>query len=342
MSFLRRILSWLFKKDATPEKAKRQTLATVMDQHLGSYVKVMNVNNTLKTMMILIGVAIMLINMIDGGLNSRTKDHVGVVLLTGAIADGSPTGSGRAFATAFENATKDEKAKAILIVANSGGGSPVQAEIMNKLIADYTAKPLRERLPVIVSMQEICASACIMALSHADEIYAHGNSMVGSISVRMDGWAIDKALQRLDIQRKVLKTGKYKDLLDPYRNLTADEEEFIETNLMKPLHESFVNIVKDGRKGKLDESNELLFTGMLWSGTDSKQVGLIDEVKTINEVEADLKRRYGIDEFKNYNSERMSFKEYFVGSVQKGIESALVTVMTQSMSEQLQIEMSAN
>lgn len=342
MSFLRRILSWLFKKDATPEKAKRQTLATVMDQHLGSYVKVMNVNNTLKTMMILIGVAIMLINMIDGGLNSRTKDHVGVVLLTGAIADGSPTGSGRAFATAFENATKDEKAKAILIVANSGGGSPVQAEIMNKLIADYTAKPLKERLPVIVSMQEICASACIMALSHADEIYAHGNSMVGSISVRMDGWAIDKALQRLDIQRKVLKTGKYKDLLDPYRNLTADEEEFIETNLMKPLHESFVNIVKDGRKGKLDESNELLFTGMLWSGTDSKQVGLIDEVKTINEVEADLKRRYGIDEFKNYNSERMSFKEYFVGSVQKGIESALVTVMTQSMSEQLQIEMSAN
>lgn len=341
MSILRRITG-LLRKDPVPEKAKRQTLATVMDQHMGSYVKVMNVNNTLKTMMILIGVALMLINMIDGGLNSRTKEHVGVVLLTGAIADGSPTGSGKAFATAFEKAAKDEMAKAILIVANSGGGSPVQAEIMNKLIADYTAKPLKDRLPVIVSMQEICASACIMALSHADEIYAHGNSMVGSISVRMDGWAIDKALQRLDIQRKVLKTGKYKDLLDPYRNLTADEEEFIETNLMKPLHESFVNIVKDGRKGKLDESNELLFTGMLWSGTDSKQVGLIDEVKTIYEVEADLKQRYAIEEFKNYNSERMSFKEYFIGSVQKGIESALVTVMTQSMSDQLQIEMSAN
>jgi protease-4 len=341
MSILR-IIKGRLRKDSEPEKAKRQTLASVMDMHMGSYVKVMNVNNTLKTMMILIGVALMLINMIDGGLNSRTKEHVGVVLLTGAIADGSPTGSGKAFATAFERATKDEMAKAILIVANSGGGSPVQAEIMNKLIADYTAKPLKDRLPVIVSMQEICASACIMALSHADEIYAHGNSMVGSISVRMDGWAIDKALQRLDIQRKVLKTGKYKDLLDPYRNLTADEEEFIETNLMKPLHESFVNIVKDGRKGKLDESNELLFTGMLWSGTDSKHVGLIDEVKTIYEVEEDLKQRYAIEEFKNYNSERMSFKEYFIGSVQNGIESALVTVMTQSMSDQLQIEMSAN
>lgn len=341
MNFLKRIALRFFKKDTTQEQPKRQTLATVMDQHMGSYVRVMNVNNTLKTMMILIGVALMLINMINGGLNSREKEHIGVVLLTGAIADGSPTGSGKAFATAFENAIKDEKAKAILVVANSGGGSPVQAEIMNKLIADYTAKPLKERLPVIVSMQEICASACIMALSHADEIYAHGNSMVGSISVRMDGWAIDNALKRFDIQRKVLKTGKYKDLLDPYRNLTSDEAEFIESNLMKPLHESFVNIVKDGRKGKLDESNELLFTGMIWSGTDSKRVGLIDDVKTIYEVEADLKRRYGTEEFKNYNSERMSFKEYFVGSVQKGIESALVKVMAESMSEQLQIEMSA-
>ena len=330
-----------FRKTPVDDTPKRQTLATVMDQHLGSYVRVMNVNNTLKTMMILVGIVLMFSSMINGGLDSRVKEHVAVILISGAIQDGSPTGSGKSFAAAFDKATKDEMAKAILIVANSGGGSPVQAEIMNKVVATYTAKPIGERLPVIVSMQEICASACIMALSHADEIYAAGNSIVGSISVRMDGYAIDNALRKLDIERKVLKTGRYKDLLDPYRNLTSDEENFIETRLMKPLHDGFVRSVKEGRGDKLDLTNDLLFTGMVWSGFDSKSVGLIDEIRTVYEVENDLKQRFSVELFKDYNSQRMSFKEYFVGSIQKGVESAVVKVMNDRMSNDVEILMSA-
>lgn len=329
----------IFKKKSEPQPSKRKTLATVMDQHMASYLKVMNINNTLKTLMILAGIVLMFISMINGGLESRQKEHIAVVMISGGIQDGSPTGSGKAFAEAFDKAIKDDMAKAILIVANSGGGSPVQSEIMNNVIAKYTAKPLSERMPVIVSMQEICASACIMALSHADEIYAHENSVVGSISVRMDGYAIDNFLQKFDIQRKVLKTGKYKDLLDPYRNLTADEEVFIQSRLMKPLHEAFVRSVKEGRGEKLDMTNELLFTGMVWTGADSKQVGLIDDVKTIYEVENDLKQRYSTDTFKSYNTQRMSFKEYFTGSIQNGIENAVSKAMTESISDDMVISM---
>jgi protease-4 len=341
MSILHRLKTFvygLFGKKPAPVEEKRKTLTTVMD----SYVRVMNVNNTLKTLMILVAVVLMFTNMLTGGLKSRPTDHVAVIKIAGAIQDGSPTGSGRSFAEAFDRATKDGKAKAILIMANSGGGSPVQAEIMNKVIADYTAKPLEERLPVIVSMQEICASACIMATSHADEIYSHGNTIVGSISVRMDGWAIDNALQRIDIQRKVLKTGIHKDLLDPYRNITAEERAFIQSTLMQPLHDAFVSTVKSGRGDKLDLSNELLFTGMVWSGFDSKQVGLIDDIKTSYELENELKVRYSITDFKDYNTQRMSIKDYLLSSVDTAVQAAVKTAAAEMMNNEVSVTMSVN
>lgn len=339
MSFYRTIKNLIYRiAGKTPVhddvKEKRKTLTTVLD----SYVRVMNVNNTLKTLMILVAVVLMFTNMLSGGLSNRPKEHVAVIKIAGMIQDGSPTGSGRAFAEAFEKAIKDNTAKVIYIIANSGGGSPVQAEIMNKVIADYTSKPLSERLPVIVSMQEICASACIMATSHADEIYANGNSLVGSISVRIDGWGLDVALQRLDIERKVLKTGKYKDLLDPYKSVTAEEKDFIQTNLMQPLHDAFVATVKSGRGDKLDLTNELLFTGMVWSGFESKQVGLIDDVKTTYDIENELKTRFGLETFVEYNTHRMSIKDYLLSSVNTAVESAISNLMT----TEFKVSMSVN
>ncbi len=311
-----------FRKKTDKEQSPRK-MATILDQHLGSYVKVMNINNTLKTSLILFGIALMFFNYLGSSIQPQTTEHIAMIRLVGSIDTENQTGNGLIFAESFERATKNENVKAILIVANSGGGSPVQAEMMNDVIAKYTTQPVEERVPVIVSMQDLCASACIMATSAADTIYAHRNSLVGSISVRMDGWGIDDALKRIGVERKVITTGKYKALLDPYRNLSENEKDFVRKEIMQPLHTNFVNVVKAGRGDKLDLKNELLFTGMIWSGSDSVNIGLIDEIKTTHQVQKDLKAQFQIDSFKNYNEKSFSFSRFVTSSIQQAITSAV-------------------
>jgi len=321
----------MFFRKRKPEPAPEQNLklATVIDRHLSKYVRIVNINNSVKTGLILFGLTLFMFNIFMGSFEVKKTDHIASIAFTGAVSSENPLGNARDFADNFFKAANDKTAKAILIVANSGGGSPTQAEAINEIIRNYTAKPIDERKPVYVSIQEVCASACIMAIAAADKITTHAASLVGSISIRMDGYAIDKALERLSIERKVITTGNLKALFDPYRNVNDEEREFIKDNIMWPMHNQFVDAVKAGRGDKLDLSNELLFTGMVWPGSDSVKIGLTDQVQTTYYLEEELKEKYGVTEIKAYNRpSRFNLKGLFTGSFEQAIRNILSEEMT--------------
>ncbi|WP_445766819.1 S49 family peptidase [Rheinheimera sp.] len=313
-----------FKKKPKVEEEKNPRLASVLDRHLSKYIRVVNINNSVKTAMILFGLTFFMFNILIGSMDVKKTDHIASIGFTGTISTENPMANARSFSEVFFKAIEDTSAKAIVIIANSGGGSPTQAEAINQMVSEYTALPLAERKPVYVTVQEVCASACVLAFASADKIMAHHNSLVGSISVRMDGWAIDKFLKNLDIERKVITTGKYKALFDPYRNLDESEADFIRTEVMGPMHKHFVDTVIAGRGDKLDLSNEMLFTGMIWTGQDGVSVGLVDQIQSTYYVEEELKEMFSVSEVKRYNRPpRFNLKGMFGASIENAIRSIL-------------------
>lgn len=316
----------MFFKKRKPEPAPEQNLklASVIDRHMSKYVRIVNLNNSVKTALILFGLTLFMFNIFMDSFEVKKEDHIAMITFTGAVSSENPLGNARDFAASFNKATEDKTAKAILIIANSGGGSPTQSEAINEIIKAYTAKPIEERKMVYVSIQEVCASACVMAMASADKITAHASSLVGSISIRMDGWAVDRALAKLDIERKVITTGHLKGIFDPYRNNTEEEKKFIQDNLMWPMHDQFVQAVKEGRGDKLDLTNELLFSGMVWPGSDSVQVGLVDQVQTTYFLEEELKEAYNVTEIKPYNRpSRFNLKNIFSSSVEQAMRNIM-------------------
>ncbi|WP_240224670.1 S49 family peptidase [Rheinheimera hassiensis] len=313
-----------FKKNQVQQP---QDIATVLDKHLGSYVRTSVAHKMLLTGLLIFGVGM---SVYSGMLNdSAGKNHIALIQIKGEISEDNPTGSGLKFSRVFEEASNDSTVKAILITASSGGGSPTQSEMMYETIKDYVKKPLSERKLVVVSMMDLCASACLASVIASDKIYVHRNTLIGSIGVRMDGFAIDDALSKVGIERKVLTSGSLKDLLDPYRKLTGEEEAFIKSTIMMPLHNTFVSMVKDARGDKLATDNPLLFTGMVWTGEDGVKNGLADEVMTTAQLEKHLKDEYQVTEVKTYNKERFTLSKL----INSGLEHAISQALSKTQAE---------
>lgn len=316
---------YLTNRKKTPTQGPLRAQFGEFNYHFGRYIRVMIVNRMLNSVMIIITFVLIMGNYFGDSFDVEDPDHIATISFTGVVSSQNKNGNARNFAQHFDRAIENEHAKAILIIANSPGGSPVQAEMLNSKIAEYIdSAPIEARKPVYVSVQEVCASACIYAFSGVDKIYVHKNSMVGSISVRMDGWGIERALAKLDIERKVLSPGKYKDLFDPYKNLTEAEKDIIMSNLLEPLHATFVESVIADRNDKLNQDNELLFTGMAFTGSEGVELGLADEMRSTLLIEEDLKDQYNVKEIKRYNAQAFSFKNLLSTSMEEALRSILV------------------
>lgn len=316
----------MFKKKKD-ENETPKTVARVLDKHLGSYVKIAIAHKLMLTALVSFGFLMTVNAYINGGIMSLDAGHIAMIQLRGAISEGNTTGSGVAFAAALDKAAQDKNAKAILIRASSGGGSPTQAEIMYEALREYTAKPLSERKEVIVSVQDMCASACLAAVISADKIYLHRNSLFGSIGVRMDTYGLDEIMDKVGVTKDVLTSVPFKDYLDPYRTRTDAERDFIKTSLINPLHTVFVDMVKEARGDKLQgDTQDILFSGLVWVGQKGVDLGLADSIKTTVQVEAEMKSQYNVKEIKAYNRESFSL----MGALTSSIENAVYRRLTNS------------
>lgn len=270
-----------FRKKA---EAPRTTTRDVLDHHLEKAVRILGISHLTRTMMIVgfFGFAIMMGWFQQAGDLNR-GNYISQIKLEGAMTE-NEGGSGYQLVKRIQAALRDERSQGILILANSGGGSPTQAEIVYQYLSEYTALPIEERKPIYVSVQGSCASACYYALSPADRIFAHQNSIVGSIGVRMDSWDISEMAERIGIRRNTITTGSHKGMLDPFTPMTEEERNMIESELMSPMHTQFVDAVRAARP-QLNGDDEKLFSGFIWLGEQARGNGLIDDVMTTIQVE---------------------------------------------------------
>ncbi|WP_092484730.1 signal peptide peptidase SppA [Candidatus Ichthyocystis hellenicum] len=206
--------------------------------------------------------------------------HVFVARLNGVISDKSQFNA-RDTINTMESALSDPLTKALIMLLNSPGGSPVQA----KRIYDSIIR-LREKYPnkpIYAVIDDICASGCYYVASAASKIISSPVSILGSIGVIMQGFGMVELIKKLGIENRTIASGKNKDFLDPFAELNPDHIK-IAKDIIKKSMNVFVNDVKAGRDNKLKGKNEELFSGKVWLGIDAIHLGLVDELGDIDSI----------------------------------------------------------
>lgn len=235
----------------------------------------------------------------EGRLNKNT-DHIAIITLAGAIGSGEKYGDGLKLSQAFHEATQKDGTKAIIIEANSGGGAPVQAEIFHETLALYLST--KNHKPVYFIIEEICASACmyIAAAISNNYLFAHKNSLVGSIGVKLESFGFVEAMQTIGIERRSYTAGDNKAFLDPFKPEDDQITQHINDYLLSPLFEEFKSVIVAGRGDKLSNDPRVL-SGLIWSAQDAIELGLIDATVTSWRLRQQLSEQYDTNVFIPYN-----------------------------------------
>lgn len=204
-------------------------------------------------------------------LPASDEGHTALVELSGAISDATEASADTVIG-GLRDAFEDKNTKGVILRANSPGGSPVQSSYIH-----HEIKRLRELhpdTPLYAVVTDICASGCYYVVAAADEIYVDESSIVGSIGVRMDSFGFVDAMEMLGVERRLYTAGESKGFLDPFTPSKEADVEHV-TMLLADIHEQFKNAVKEGRGERLKE-NPKLFTGLVWTGDESIDMGLAD------------------------------------------------------------------
>ncbi len=210
--------------------------------------------------------------------SSVTSPHTAVVEIKGEIADGADA-SAEFVNAALQAAFEDEGSKAVVLLINSPGGSPVQAGMMNDEILRLKAK---YKKPVYAVVEETCASAAYYVAVAADKIYVDKASIVGSIGVLMDGFGFTGLMDKLGVERRLLTAGENKGFLDPFSAQSERQRTYAQT-MLNQIHQQFITVVKNGRGDRLKEIPEM-FSGLFWSGEQAVNLGLADQFGSLEYV----------------------------------------------------------
>ena len=213
---------------------------------------------------------------------STTVAHTAVVEIKGEIAAGADA-SAEFINAALKAAFVDEGAKAVVLLINSPGGSPVQAGMMNDEIRRLKAK---HNKPVYAVVEETCASAAYYVAVAADQIFVNKASIVGSIGVLMDGFGFTGLMDKIGVERRLLTAGDNKGFLDPFSKQTENQRAFAQT-MLNEIHQQFISVVKAGRGQRLKETPET-FSGLFWTGQQAIDLGLADQLGGVEFVAREI------------------------------------------------------
>lgn len=210
------------------------------------------------------------------------KEHTALVDLQGVIA--ADQASADSVISSLQGAFKDKKTKGVILRINSPGGSPVQAGQIYDEIRRLRA--LHPNTPLYAVVDDICASGGYYVAAGADRIFVDKASIVGSIGVLMDGFGFTQTMEKLGVERRLLTAGENKGFLDPFSPVDLEQQAFAK-QMLEEIHGQFIAVVREGRGKRLKETPEM-FSGLVWSGEKSIQLGLADGLGSVESVARDV------------------------------------------------------
>ena len=232
------------------------------------------------------------------------RPTISVVRLSGAIAQGTRgTLNDAGIGPVLEKAFTKGRPKAVALVVNSPGGSPVQSSLIGariRRLAEETG------VPVHAFVEDVAASGGYWIACAADDVWTDPTSLVGSIGVISAGFGLQGLIDRWGVERRVHTAGRSKSMMDPFRPEKPEDVERL-NRILEQLHGTFIDHVKARRGARLAEGEDL-FTGEIWIGEGAREVGLTDGVA---HMEPKMRALYGKDvRFRRYGQRRPFLRRF--------------------------------
>jgi protease-4 len=218
--------------------------------------------------------------------------HTALITLKGTISAGSDASSENIDA-ALEAAFSDPNTAGIVLQINSPGGSPVESGIIYRNIRRMRAA--HPKIPLYAVIGDVGASGAYYIAASADKIYVDQASIVGSIGVIMDGFGFTGLMDKLGVERRVQTAGLNKAIGDPFSPQTDAQKQHIQ-QMLDQIHQQFIQAVKDGRGSRLHETPDM-FSGLFWTGAQSIELGLADDLGDTDSVARDVIKAKDVVDF---------------------------------------------
>ncbi|TRO17294.1 signal peptide peptidase SppA [Ectopseudomonas mendocina] len=235
----------------------------------------------LLTFIYLFGALALVLPALDLKSASTTTAHTALIEIRGMIADREEASADKVVGS-LRAAFEDTNTKGVILRINSPGGSPVQSGYIYDEIRRLRGEYPQTKVYAVIS--DLGASGAYYIASAADEIYADKASLVGSIGVTAASFGFVETMEKLGVERRVYTSGEHKAFLDPFQPQKEEETRFWKT-VLDTTHRQFIDSVKKGRGDRLkaDEHPEL-FSGLVWSGEQALQLGLVDALGSASYV----------------------------------------------------------
>jgi signal peptide peptidase SppA len=219
----------------------------------------------------------------------RGSAVVPVVRLSGVIGAVTPLRPGMTLAgvaKTLEKAFATKNARAVALVINSPGGSPVQSRQIYLRIRQLARE---KNLQVMVFVEDVAASGGYMIACAGDEIYCDPSSILGSIGVVGGSFGMTELIRKIGVERRLYTAGEHKAMLDPFLPENPDDVARLK-GIQREIHAIFIDLVKKSRGTRLKGADDLLFTGEYWAGETAVSLGLADG---IGDLRSTLRARFG-------------------------------------------------
>lgn len=221
---------------------------------------------------------------------------------------------------ALQAAFDDKGTAGIVLRINSPGGSPVQAGMITDEIRRLRAK--HASMPVYAVVEDVCASGGYYVASAADKIFVDKASIVGSIGVLMDGFGFTGSMDKLGVERRLLTAGSNKGFLDPFSPQNEAHKAHAQS-MLDDIHRQFIEVVRQGRGQRLQETPEM-FSGLMWTGAKSIELGLTDDFGTLESVARDVIKAEDIRDY----TRKPNFAERFARRFGTDMAESLAGTLT--------------
>jgi protease-4 len=249
------------------------------------------------------------------GTGEVSGKHTALVEVNGIIAPGTDSSADRV-TTALQAAFKDKNTQGVVVRINSPGGSPVQAQNiydeMRRLRKSHPA------IPLYAVVEDLCASGGYYVAVGADRIYVGKSSIVGSIGVRMDSFGVTGLMEKLGVERRLLTAGENKGFLDPFLPVDEKQKQHAQA-MLQDIHQQFIGVVREGRGKRLKETPDM-FSGLIWTGQKSLDLGLADAYGSLDYVAREVVKAENIVDY----TQKENIAEKFARRFGAGAVSAIL------------------
>jgi protease-4 len=219
----------------------------------------------------LVTTMVVVLKMLDPAADLSFGEKIGVIPIEGAIMDS------RIITTEITKLRKDDEIRAIILRINSPGGAVGSTQEIYREVLRTT-----ETKTVVASLGDVAASGGYYVAAAANRIVANPGTITGSIGVLMQFMRFQELLDKIGVQFEVLKSGEFKDVGSPHRELTEQERELI-NKLIQDIESQFVAEVANGRDLPLETVREVA-DGRIFSGAQALRLGLVDKLGNFHDA----------------------------------------------------------